>query len=363
MLAYIIRRILWSIPVILLLAFVIFALMQAIPGGPFDFVGDKSLPKSVVQNLERRHHLDWPLGWQFSSYVLGDDVTGAICQGLSFIPGCEEVQASAHLGISQGLIRGDLGMALKLRGRTVNDLVKESFPISFQLGMIAMSLSIAIGLPAGIISALRQNTWVDYSSSFVAVIGLSIPSLVLGPLLIWIFPLTLGHLFPELFGWIPIATWGAKPPFFLGIFPTSLGPEFWAHALLPSIALGLAFSAAIARLTRASLLQVIREDYIRTARAKGLREQVVVLRHALKNSLIPVITVLGPLLVAVVTGTFVIEQIFGIPGMGKHFVTSIGNRDYTVITGVTLIYAVLLVMANLVVDIIYGWLDPRIRYS
>ena len=363
MLAYIIRRILWSIPVILLLAFAIFALMRAIPGGPFDFVGDKSLPKSVVQNLERRHHLDWPLGWQFSSYVLGDDVTGVICQSLSFIPGCEIVAESAQIGVSKGLIRGDLGMALKLRGRTVNDLVKESLPISFQLGMIAMTLAVAIGLPLGIIAALRQNTWIDYSSSFLAVIGLSIPSLVLGPLLIWIFPLTLGQLYPHLFGWIPIATWGAKPPFFLGLFPTSLGPTFWAHALFPAIALGTAFSASIARLTRASLLQVIREDYIRTARAKGLREQMVVLRHALKNSLIPVITVLGPLLVAVVTGTFVVEQIFGIPGMGKHFVTSIGNRDYTVITGVTLIYAVLLVLANLAVDIIYGWLDPRIRYS
>jgi oligopeptide transport system permease protein len=363
MFAYIIRRILWSIPVILLLAFAIFALMRAIPGGPFDFVGDKSLPKSVRDNLERRHHLDWPLGWQFSSYVLGDDITGVICQGLFFVPGCDQVQDSAGLGVSQGLIRGDLGMALKLRGRTVNELVKESFPISFQLGMIAMTLAIFIGIPAGIFSALKQNSWIDYSSSFVAIIGLSIPSLVLGPMLIWVFPLTLGRVYPELFGWIPIATWGAKPPFFLGLFPTDLGPNFWAHALLPAIALGTAFSAAIARLTRASLLQVIREDYIRTARAKGLRERTVVIIHALKNSMIPVITVIGPLLVAVVTGTFVIEQIFGIPGMGKHFVTSIGNRDYTVITGVTLVYAVLLVMANLAVDIIYGWLDPRIRYD
>jgi ABC-type dipeptide/oligopeptide/nickel transport system permease component len=363
LLAYVIRRVLWSIPVILLLSFAVFALMRAIPGGPFDFVGDKSLPKSVVQNLERRHHLDWPLGWQFSSYVLGDDITGLICRGLSFVPGCDAVQATADLGVSKGLIRGDLGMALKLRGRTVNDLVKETFPISFQLGIISMTLAVLIGIPAGTLAALKQNTWLDYTSSFVAVVGLSIPNLVLAPLLIWIFPLTLGQLFPDLFGWVPIATWGAKPPFFLGLFPTSLGPKFWAHALLPSIALGTAFSAAIARLTRASLLQVIREDYIRTARAKGLREQVVVLRHALKNSLIPVITVLGPLLVIVVTGTFVVEHIFGIPGMGKHFINSIGNRDYPIITGVTLIYAVLLVLANLVVDIIYGWLDPRIRYE
>ncbi len=354
MFAYIIRRILWSIPVVLLLTFVIFALMRAIPGGPFDFVGDKSLPQAVVKNLERRHHLDWPLGWQFSSYVLGDDITGAICTGLSFLPGCDLVQESASNGVSRGLIRGDLGIALKQRGRTVNDLVKESFPISFQLGIIALSLSVIIGIPAGVFAALKQNTWIDYSSSFVAVLGLSIPNLVLGPLLIWIFPLTLG--------WFEVATWGAKPPFLLGMFPASLGWEFWAHAILPAVTLGTAFSASVARLTRASLLQVIREDYIRTARSKGLKERAVIIGHALKNSLIPVITVLGPLLVIVVTGTFVVEQIFGIPGMGKHFVTSIGNRDYTIITGVSLIFAVLLVLVNLLVDIIYAWLDPRIRY-
>lgn len=356
MTTYIIRRLFWSIPVLLLLTFVIFSLMRAIPGGPFDFAGDKSLPKAVVQNLQRRHHLDWPLGWQFSSYVLGDDITGGICKGLPFLESCKAVIESYDLGVSDGLIRGDLGMALKLRGRTVNDLVRESFPISFQLGIIALSLSLLIGVPAGIMAALRQNTWVDYGSSFLAVMGLSIPNIVMGPLLIWIFALTLG--------WFAVATWGAKPPFVLGLFPTNLFTwEFWRHAILPAVALGTAFSASIARLTRASLLQIIREDYIRTARAKGLRERSVVIVHALRNSLIPVVTVIGPLLAIVVTGTFVVEQIFGIPGMGKHFVTSIGNRDYPIITGVSLIFAVLLVLANLVVDILYAWLDPRITYN
>ncbi len=364
MFAYIVRRLLWSIPVLLLLAFAVFALMRAIPGGPFDFAGDKSLPKQVTENLKRRHHLEWPLGWQFTSYVFGDDVTGAICGGLSFIPGCDMVRETAGLGISNGLIRGDLGMALKLRGRTVNELVAETFPVSFQLGILSIILALSIGIPAGTFAALKQNSWVDYLSSFIAILGLSIPALVLGPLLIWIFPLTLGQRYPDTIGeMFQIATWGARPPFFLGIFPTSLGLKFWSHAALPVITLGLAFSAAIARLTRASLLQVIREDYIRTARAKGLREQVVVVRHALKNSLIPVITVLGPLVAAVVTGTFVVEKIFGIPGMGKHFVDSISNRDYPIITGVTLIYAVLLVLGNLLVDITYAWLDPRIRYD
>ncbi len=351
---YIVRRILWSIPVILLLTFAVFALMRMIPGGPFDFAGDKSLPKAVTENLKRRHHLEWPLLWQFTSYVLGDDVAGAVCRGVPVIPGCEAVLETYQLGVSKGLIRGDLGMAMRQRGRTINEIVAESFPVSFQLGIMAVTLAVLIGIPLGTLAALKQNTWIDYTSSFFAILGLSIPNLVLGPLLIWVFALKLN--------WLPVATWGAKPPFLLGFIPP-LNWNFISHAILPTVALGTGLSASIARLTRASLLQVIREDYIRTARAKGLRERAIIVRHALKNSLIPVATVLGPLVAAVVTGTFVIEQIFGIPGMGKHFVNSIGNRDYPLITGVTFVYAVLLVIANLIVDIVYAWLDPRISYD
>ena len=351
---YIIRRIIWSIPVILLLTFTVFTLMRAIPGGPFDFTGDKSLPKAVTQNLERRYHLDWPLSWQFTSYVLGDDVVGALCETVSTIPGCDAVLESYSLGVSNGLIRGDLGMAMRAKGRTINEIIGESFPISLQLGLMAIALALAVGIPLGTVAALRQNSWVDYSSSFIAVLGLSIPSLVLGPVLIWIFALQLR--------WLPVSTWGAQPPFILGFIPIPT-VDFITHAILPVLALGTALIASIARLTRASLLQVIREDYIRTARAKGLAGYTVVGRHALKNSLIPVVTILGPLTAAVVTGTFVIEYVFGIPGMGKHFITSIGNRDYALITGVTLVYAVLLVFANLTVDIIYAWLDPRIRFD
>jgi ABC-type dipeptide/oligopeptide/nickel transport system permease component len=206
------------------------------------------------------------------------------------------------------------------------------------LGALSLALALIIGIPAGVFAALKQNSWLDYSSTFVAVLGVSIPNLVLGPLLIWIFALKLG--------WLPAALWGS--------------PD---RMILPTITLGTALSASIARLTRASLLQVIREDYIRTAHAKGLQERMVVVRHALKNSLIPVVTILGPLFAAILTGTFVVEQIFGIPGMGKHFVTSIGNRDYPVVMGVTLTYAVALVIANLFVDVAYAWLDPRIRYD
>lgn len=335
---YIVRRILVSIPVLLALTFTVFALMRAIPGGPFDFAGDKSLPASVVQNLSRKYHLDEPLWKQFVRYLVGDFVDTVDIRDFG----------------KDGLLRGDLGMAMRQRGRTVNEIVADSFPISAQLGVLAVALSVLLGIPLGTIAALKQNTWIDYTATFVAVLGVSIPALVMGPFLQWVFALKLE--------WLPVATWGAKPPFFLGFIPKPSW-AFVTHAILPTLALGTVFSAQIARLTRASLLQVIREDYIRTARAKGLRERAVIVRHALKNSLIPVVTILGPLFAAVVTGTFVVEHIFGIPGMGKHFVTSIGNRDYSLIQGVTLIYAVLLVIMNLIVDVTYAWLDPRISYK
>src|SRR5512136_1622595 len=190
----------------------------------------------------------------------------------------------------------------------------------------------------------------------IAILGVSLPIIVLGPLLVWIFGVSLKAL--------PPTGWGAKPPFALGIFPQNTDPAtFLRYAIMPAFALGFASSALIARLTRASLLQTIREDYIRTARAKGLAERVVVTRHAMKNSMIPVVTILGPLFAGLVTGTFVAELIFGIPGMGKYFITSIGNRDYPVIMGTILLYAIFLVVMNLLVDITYAWLDPRIRYD
>jgi oligopeptide transport system permease protein len=335
---YIIRRILQFIPVLLGVTLFTFVLMRAIPGGPFDFVGDKSLPPQIVANMEAKYHLDWPMWKQYVSYLIGDDILG-------------------ETGGSRGIIRGDLGPSYYYRGQTVADLISITFPTSLQLGIMSMIVAIVIGTPAGIIAALNQNSWIDYATTFGAVIFLSVPNLVLAPLLIWIFALVLG--------WFPVAGWGAKPPFILGFLPQldQLNKAYFARAVMPVFALGTAYAAGIARLTRASLLQVIGEDYIRTARAKGLRERVVIIVHALKNSLIPVVTLIGPIIAAVVTGTFVVEQIFGINGMGKHFITSVGNRDYQVITGVTLIYALLLVLANLVVDITYAWLDPRIRYD
>ncbi len=342
---YIIRRILGFIPVMFAVAIFTFVLVRVIPGGPFDFVGDRALPPSIVANIEAKYHLDWPVHIQFISYLLGDDVVELLTGG--------EYEMTA--GGSRGLIRGDLGPSLFYRSQSVNDIIKGSFPISLQLGILALAIGIGIGIPAGIIAALRQNSWVDYTATFVAVLGVSIPSMVIGPVFIWLFAIRLG--------WLPVATWGAKPPFILGFIPRNLGWEFWSKAIMPSVALGTGLSAYIARLTRASLLQVLREDYIRTARSKGLHERVVIIVHALKNSLIPVVTIMGPLFAAIVTGTFIVEQIFGINGMGKHFVMSVGNRDYQILMGVTLLYTLLLVGANLIVDLTYAWLDPRIRFD
>lgn len=323
MISYIIRRLLISIPVIFLLILVTFALIQAVPGGPFDVVGTRAMPEQMVQILERRYGLDKPLWEQFVLYITN-------------------------------LLQGDLGPMLRQRSQTVNDVVAQTFPVSFQLGIMAVFLGFAIGIPAGVIAALRRNTAVDYSVTTLAVLAASIPNLVLAPLLILIFGVALD--------WFPIAFWGAEPPFILGIFPVP-SFEFWHHAVLPVFALGTFYSAAIARLTRAGLLEVMSADYIRTARAKGLGERVVVIVHGLKNSLIPVATLLGPLLAAAVTGSLVVEQIFALNGMGRRFISSISGREYFLFTGLTLIYGVLLVAGNLLVDILYAWLDPRIRYD
>jgi ABC-type dipeptide/oligopeptide/nickel transport system permease component len=321
---YIIRRILWFVPVLFGITLVTFVLARALPGGPFDFAGDRTIPPSIVANLERKYHLDWPMWKQYGKWVLD-------------------------------MFQGDLGPSFHYRSLYVQDILRQTFPVSFQLGLLSITLALVIGIPLGTIAALNHNSAIDYGSSFLAILGVSIPNVVLAPFLIYFFGLKLG--------WFPVARWGADyTEFILGILPP-LTADFWTHAVLPTVALGTGLSAQIARLTRASLLQVTREDYIRTARAKGMRERVVIAIHAMKNALIPVVTILGPLFAAIVTGTFVIEQIFGISGMGQHFVDSVNNRDYPIVMGVTLLYSILLVIANLIVDITYAWLDPRIRYD
>ncbi|OQY21320.1 MAG: hypothetical protein B6I34_07505 [Anaerolineaceae bacterium 4572_32.1] len=320
---YIIRRLLVSIPVIFAIILATFTLVHALPGGPFDTVGEKSMPEQMRRIMERRYGLDKPLYEQFFLYI-------------------------------KNLLSGDLGPMMTLRSQDVNDIVAETFPVSIQLGMMAVILGFVIGIPAGVIAALGRNTIVDYSATFVAVAGVSIPSMVLGPVLILIFGVSLG--------WFPIAFWGSEPPFVLGLLPKPT-PEFWHHAALPVLTLSSGSAAGIARLTRASLLEVLGEDYIRTARAKGLRERVVIVGHALKNSLIPVATMIGPMLAAYLTGSLITEQIFAINGMGRRFIGSVAQREYFLLTGLTLIYAVMLIAGNIFVDILYAWLDPRIRYD
>ena len=259
---YLIRRILWMIPVLLFISIVTFALAHAVPGGPFD--REKPLPAEILANLNRYYGLDQPLWKQYTDYM-----------GLTRNPA----------GEFAGVLEGKFGPSYASRSRTVNDIFAAHLPVSAQLGLVSLLISIGIGVPLGVIAALKQNSFWDYFSMGLAILGVSVPNIVLGPVFILIFALTL-H-------WFPVAGWGS--------------PE---QMIMPALALGLGQSAIIARLTRASMLQVIREDYIRTARAKGLSERAVIVQHALKNAFIPVATILGPMFAALLTGTFVVEQIF-----------------------------------------------------
>jgi oligopeptide transport system permease protein len=297
------NRVFSSILVLLAIITITFLLMHAIPGGPF--TGEKNITAAILKNIEEHYRLNDPLWKQYADYLL-------------------------HL------IHFDLGPSFKYEGRTVNDIIRESFPVSFQLGMVSISLALALGIPAGAIAALRQNKWQDYATMFFATMGVSVPSFVLATLLIYVFAIKLALL--------PAAMWSGV-----------------TSVVLPALALAAQPTAFIARLTRSSMLEVLAQDYIKTARAKGLSQFVIVYRHALKNAIIPVVTYIGPMAAAVLTGSFIIENIFAIPGLGRHFVTSIYNRDYTVILGVTIFYSVLVIGLNLVVDLIYPLLDPRIK--
>lgn len=329
MITYIIRRVLISIPVLFFIILATFLLIRSIPGGPFDSRGEKPLPPAVRERMENLYGLNDPLPTQFFLY-LGN------------------------------LAQGELGPLFRQPSRSVNDIVAETFPVSIQLGLMSLLVGFGIGIPAGIIAALRHNSLIDYTATFMAVLGVSIPSLVLGPVLILIFGVNLQ--------WLEFGRWGAEPPFVLGFLPKfselfGEGAKFFELALMPVLALGTAYSAGIARLTRAGLLEVLDSDYIRTAYAKGLKMATVIGVHALKNSLIPVATILGPLLAGAVTGALITENIFAINGMGRQYVLSIGQREYFLLTGLTLLFAVLLILGNLMVDILYAWLDPRIRYD
>jgi ABC-type dipeptide/oligopeptide/nickel transport system permease component len=333
--AFILRRFMWMLLVLLVTSAVTFLLMRMVPGGPFNT--ERGIPDAVKRNLEAKYNLDAPLLQQYVDY-LNDVAVPKITDPEFKRTALEDYFINVELPGGYALRWMNFGPSLTKRSRTVTSIFQDNLPASFQLGMAALLVGLTIGVPLGTLAALRANTGIDYMSMGVAILGVSVPAIILGPILQYFFAVQLG--------WFPVAGWGT-----------------FSHLILPAFALGFAESALIARLTRASLLQVLREDYIRTARAKGLPERRTISVHALKNALIPVATIIGPLAAALLTGTFVVENIFGIPGMGKFFVTSITNRDYTVIMGTVLLYATFLVIANLLVDISYAILDPRIRYN
>jgi len=288
--------------VLVTVATLTFIIMHWVPGGPFD--SDKILPPEIIANIEAKYHLDKPLPLQYLLYM-------------------------------KQLLQGDLGPSYKYLGRDVSDIIRDTFPVSFTLGLCAVLVVLGLGIPAGMISAYWKNSLLDRSVLLFAAMGISVPSFVLGAILVWIFSHH-WHLLPP-------ALWE--------------GPR---HMVLPAFALGAGFAGYIARLTRTTLLDVLDSDYIRTARAKGLTESTILFKHALKNSIYPIVSVMGPLTAGLITGSFVIEYIFSIPGMGRFFITAVTNRDYPLIMGVTLVYAVLIVIANTIVDMVYSWLDPRV---
>ena len=297
--------------------------MRIIPGGPFD--RDKVLPPEIKKNVEAKYNLDKPSFLNIEALKSG--------HAIQFLT---ETQYFYYL---KNILRGDLGPSYKYLGRNVTDIIMDSLPVSIELGIYAMILAFTLGIPLGILSAYKHNTWVDSSSMFFAIAGVAAPSFMVAAVLVLIFSFYLK--------WLPVGLWEG-------------GIEY---KLMPAIALGLRPVAIIARLMRTSMLDSIKADYVRTARAKGLSEGPVILKHVVKNSLIPVITIAGPLVASVITGSFIIEHVFAIPGMAKHFIQAVTNRDYPLIMGVTLIYAVLLIIANILVDVMYAVVDPRIKLS
>jgi oligopeptide transport system permease protein len=305
MLSYLIRRILWLIPVLFVVSLITFTLMHLVPGGPWS--GDKQVYAGVQRAIDLKYHLNEPIWQQYLRWVFD-------------------------------FVRGDFGPSFKYADRNINQIIAEGLPATLQLGVMAFTLAVSIGIPLGIVAALGHNKWPDYVATFVSMIGIATPSFILAILLIVIFSVWLK--------WLPALGWGK--------------PDTW---VLPTIALAGYQIAQIARYTRASMLEVTRKDYVRTAMSKGLRQRAVVVRHMIRNALIPVITILGPILAFLVTGSFIIEQFFGIPGIGKYYVQGIVQRDYSLIMAMTVVYAFAVASLNVVVDVLYGYIDPRIRYS
>jgi oligopeptide transport system permease protein len=288
-----------------LITTITFFLMHSIPGDPF--IQDKAIPEEILASLRKHYGLDQPLFIQYLKYL-------------------------------KGIVTGNLGPSFKYEGRTVTEIIIDGFPISLTLGMEALVLALFFGISLGSLAALKQRKWQDHVAMVMAVLWISVPSFILATFLQYIFSMKLSLL--------PVARWGS-----------------FAHSILPACSLAALPTAVIARLTRANMVEVLRQDFVMTARSKGLSPFAIILKHVLRNSLLPVLTYLGPLSAAILTGSFAVEKIFGIPGLGQWFVTSIMNRDYTVIMGVTVFYSGLLISWIFIIDLLYTFIDPRIRHE
>ncbi|MFO7850464.1 MAG: ABC transporter permease subunit [Spirochaetia bacterium] len=306
---YIIRRLIGIIPTIFIVITISFFLIRIAPGGPFD--AERRPPEQVLENIEAKFNLDQSLPMQYLSY-LGD------------------------------ILKGDLGPSFRYQDHDVNYYIANSLPNSLLLGFLSLGLAFIFGVGTGVVSALKQNTWVDYVTMSIAIIGITVPLFVIGPILMYFFALQ-WNILPTS-GWIT-------------------GRYGMITLIMPVVTLTLRPFATIARLSRASMLEILRSDFIRTAQAKGLRDGVIIRRHVLKGSLLPVVCYIGPAFAAIVTGSVVVEQIFRVPGLGRFFVQSAINRDYTLIMGTVIVYSIILILMNFIVDIVYSFLDPRITYK
>jgi oligopeptide transport system permease protein len=303
------RRFLSIIPTVFIIITLGFVIIRAAPGGPFS--REKAVPPAVLENLLAKYHMDEPLINQYFRFL-------------------------------GGVLRGDLGPSFTNKDFTVNELIAMALPNSIILGLTALGIALVLGITAGILSALKQNTAIDYTCMSVAVTGIAVPNFVVGPVLMLVFAIMLK--------WLPVAGWID-------------GRNGLKALILPAITLSLAQFAYIARLTRASMLETPRSDYIRTAKAKGLSTPTIIVKHVLKGALLPVVSYLGPAMAALITGSVVVEKIFTVPGLGVLFIRSALNRDYTLIMGDIIVYSLILIALNFVVDIFYGFLDPRISYK
>ena len=306
MLRFIARRLLETIPVLFIIVTATFFMIRFVPGGPF--TAEKAVTPEVMRNLERAYNLDKPLWQQYAGYL------------------------------GKVVFHGDLGPSFKYPNRTVNENIADKLPVSLELGALSLVIALAVGLTLGVLAAIKRNTWIDYVCSSFAMIGICVPSFVLGPLLVLTFAI---H-----YGWFNASGW--------------YGP---IDRVLPSLTLGCVYAAYVARLTRGGMLEVLNQDYIRTARAKGASETRVIFRHALRGGLLPVVSFLGPAIAGILTGSFIIETIFQIPGLGREFVNSAFNRDYTLVLGTVILYATLIVVLNLVVDVVQIWLNPKLKFE